>query len=111
DPLLGRRRRIDGPLLGIDGPPALAVAVHHPAADAVDTRVLDGLLRRAEHNRLAPRAQDTGAVVEQDHAVAGRAVRHGGELYTPRISSVTEGSMPPREVGYSSTRPHPSAAT
>ena len=54
DALLGWRRRVDPPLGGIDRPPALTVAVDHPALDVVDAGVLHGLLGRAEDNRVRP---------------------------------------------------------
>src|SRR5579864_5907591 len=84
DALLGRRRRIDRPGLGIDGPPAFSIAVDHPALNVMNTGVFERFFRRAKDDRLAARPQNRRpcdrAPVEQNHAVASSAIRHGGEL-------------------------------
>src|ERR687885_550958 len=78
DALLGRRRRVDGAILGVEGPPALRIAVHHPARDAVQPGVLERLVGRAEEHGVAMHAQGDRRRVQQDHAVANLAVRQGG---------------------------------
>src|SRR5437764_10416976 len=77
DALLGRRRRVNRASLGIDRPPALAVAVDHPALNAMNAGVLDRLFRRTEHDGLAARAQNTGSAIEQNHPIPSSAIRHG----------------------------------
>src|SRR5206468_3684434 len=39
-----------------------------------------------KNDRLAAGPQNTGSAIEQNHAVTSRAIRHGGELYTPSRS-------------------------
>src|SRR5207248_8682162 len=84
DAFLRRRRRIDWPCLGIDRPPALAVAVDHPALNPMDAGILECFFRRTKDNRLTARAQNRRPAVKQDHPVASSAIGHGRELYTSR---------------------------
>jgi hypothetical protein len=51
-PSLGLWRRVDRPILCIEGPPALWVAKDHPALDRVQPRVINCLLSGLEDDRL-----------------------------------------------------------
>ena len=92
DALLGRRWRMDRPGLGVQRPPALGVAVDHPAPDAVQPGVLQRLVGRTEDQGLTTHAQDGRSGVQQDHAVARWAVRHGG---SSRGSATAYAPWPP----------------
>jgi len=93
---LGLWRRVDRPILRVERPPALGVAINHPALDAVQLCILDGFLRRAEDERRPAHAQNGRRRIQHDHAVANRAIRHVKALQKnpPQRSSFSVASAP-----------------
>ena len=75
-PSLGLWRRVDWPILCIEGPPALWVAIDHPALDVVQLCILDRLLRGVEDERRPAQAHKARGRIQHDHAVANRVIRH-----------------------------------
>jgi hypothetical protein len=63
---LGLWRRVDRPILRIQRPPALEVAIDHLALDLVQLCILDGLLGRVKADRRPAQAHDGRGRLQRD---------------------------------------------